>query len=167
MFMKNWQKKSERTRNEIPTNNQVVFHSSDTSTNKPSYKKKEIVEKLITDEGKGTLENKKKEEEASQELTLEMQEKLLKLAELLLPNWNLNVESIEVIQGGQMALVWKFMTDEGPKCLKRIHRPEKKAVFSIHAQDYLAKKGMRVPGIISNKCWPLVYKTWTISFRCL
>ncbi|MDP4550815.1 CotS family spore coat protein [Alkalihalobacillus macyae] len=80
-----------------------------------------------------------------------MQEKLIKLAELLLPNWELNVQSVEVIQGGQMALVWKFMTDEGPKCLKRIHRPEKKAVFSIHAQDYLAKKGMRVPGIIPNK----------------
>ncbi|WP_242688916.1 CotS family spore coat protein [Bacillus sp. Cs-700] len=80
-----------------------------------------------------------------------MQEKLIKLAELLLPNWNVNVQSIEVIQGGQMALVWKFMTDEGPKCLKRIHRPEKKALFSIHAQDYLAKKGMRVPAIIPNR----------------
>lgn len=140
--MTNWQK-----RRNIPTNNQTIFRSSDAP--KPSLQTEETIKKQS--ERKKVEVKEEKKEESVQELTPEMQEKLIKLAELLLPNWNVNVQSIEVIQGGQMALVWKFMTDEGPKCLKRIHRPEKKALFSIHAQDYLAKKGMRVPAIIPNR----------------
>ncbi|MCL1631316.1 CotS family spore coat protein [Sporolactobacillus sp. CPB3-1] len=80
-----------------------------------------------------------------------MRESLVKIASAILGCWEINVQSIELIQGGQMALVWKIDTDKGPLCLKRIHRPEKKALFSIHAQDYLAKKGARVPGIVPNK----------------
>ncbi|RYL94402.1 CotS family spore coat protein [Sporolactobacillus sp. THM7-4] len=93
----------------------------------------------------------KTEEKEETDLTPEMTEKLIQLASTLLLNWDLNVQNIELVQGGQMAIVWKFTTDKGPYCLKRIHRPEKKALFSIHAQDYLAKKGSRVPGIIPNK----------------
>jgi spore coat protein I len=84
-------------------------------------------------------------------LTPEEEAKLIKLAETIIQQWDVTVDRYEVIQGGQMALVWKLYTDRGPICLKRIHRPEKKALFSIHAQDYLAKKGARVPGIIPNK----------------
>jgi spore coat protein I len=84
------------------------------------------------------------------ELTPEMREKLTLLAGDIIKSWNVHVESIEVVQGGQMALVWKVMTSEGPKCLKRIHRPEKKALFSIHAQHYLAEKAYRVPAIIKT-----------------
>jgi spore coat protein, CotS family len=80
----------------------------------------------------------------------EMIEKLNQLALTLLKKWTFNVNGIELIQGGQMAIVWKLDTDRGPLCLKRIHRPEKKALFSIFAQDYLARKGSRVPGIIPN-----------------
>jgi spore coat protein I len=94
---------------------------------------------------------KKEEKEEENQLTPEMTEKLIKIASSILHNWDINVQEIELIQGGQMALVWKLFTDKGPLCLKRIHRPEKKALFSIHAQDYLAKKGSRVPGIIPNK----------------
>lgn len=83
-------------------------------------------------------------------LTPEEEAKLRELAEVIMQNWNVTVEEIEVIQGGQMALVWKIHTTEGPICLKRIHRPEKKALFSINAQNYLATKGARVPGIIRN-----------------
>ncbi|RYM05625.1 CotS family spore coat protein [Sporolactobacillus sp. THM7-7] len=105
----------------------------------------------IKERGRTKEEREETEETEEPELTPEMIEKLVKLASTLLPNWELNVQNIELIQGGQMALVWKFTTDKGTYCLKRIHRPEKKALFSIHAQDYLAKKGSRVPGIIPNK----------------
>lgn len=84
------------------------------------------------------------------ELTPEMREKLTLLAGEIIKAWNVNVQSIEVVQGAQMALVWKIVTDEGIICLKRIHRPEKKALFSIHAQNYLAEKGYRVPAIIAT-----------------
>jgi len=82
-------------------------------------------------------------------LTPEEETKLIALAETIIKNWDLTINNIEVIQGG-MAIVWKLYTDEGAICLKRIHRPEKKALFSIYAQDYLAKKGARVPAIIPN-----------------
>lgn len=92
-----------------------------------------------------------KEDIAEYTLTPEEEQRLKDLAETLLHSWDLDVKGIEVIQGGQMALVWKVQTSKGSICLKRIHRPEKKALFSIHAQNYLAKKGARVPGIIPNK----------------
>lgn len=76
---------------------------------------------------------------------------LIKLGLFILENWDIQVKSIQVIQGNQMALVWKVETDRGFLCLKRLHRPEKKALFSIHAQDYLAKKQCRVPSIHKNK----------------
>lgn len=101
------------------------------------------------------IEDKQDEEE---QLPPEMVEKLNQLAGTLLTHWEINVNAIELIQGGQMALVWKLATDKGPLCLKRIHRPEKKALFSIYAQDYLAKKGCRVPGIIANKSGSLYTK---------
>ncbi|HEK9100113.1 CotS family spore coat protein [Bacillus pfraonensis] len=90
-------------------------------------------------------------EEAEYILSPEEESKLLSLAETMIQDWDITVNAIELIQGGQLALVWKIHTPDGPVCLKRIHRPEKKALFSIHAQDYLAKKGMRVPSIIPNK----------------
>lgn len=96
-------------------------------------------------------QNKIAEESEVYILSPEEEQKLILLAETIIQNWDVTVSNTEVIQGGQMALVWKLHTADGPLCLKRIHRPEKKALFSIHAQDYLAKKGTRVPGIIPNK----------------
>ncbi|USK36175.1 CotS family spore coat protein [Bacillus sp. F19] len=90
------------------------------------------------------------EEEETYVLSPEEEAKLVKLAEYIIQSWDVQVDRIEVIQGGQMALVWKIHTSNGPVCLKRIHRPEKKALFSINAQNYLAEKGGRVPGIIRN-----------------
>ncbi|MDP5276420.1 CotS family spore coat protein [Chengkuizengella axinellae] len=97
------------------------------------------------------IKDEKVEESGEYVLSPEEEQKLIHLAETIMNNWNMNVTNIEVIQGGQMAIVWKVHTETGPVCLKRIHRPEKKALFSIHAQDYLAKKGTRVPGIIPNQ----------------
>ena len=90
-------------------------------------------------------------EEAVYTLSPEEEQKLVALAETMIQHWDIQATTIELIQGGQLALVWKIHTTDGPFCLKRIHRPEKKALFSIHAQDYLAKKGMRVPSIIPSK----------------
>ncbi|OQP05577.1 spore coat protein [Geobacillus sp. 46C-IIa] len=78
-------------------------------------------------------------------------ERLVHMARLLLKQWDVEAKAIDVVQSGQMALVWKVHTDGGPKCLKRIHRPEKKALFSIYAQDALAKKGLYVPRIIETR----------------
>lgn len=97
------------------------------------------------------LKNTSTEEASELVLTAEEEQKLIVLAETIIKSWDFEVNNIEVIQGLQMALVWKIHTSEGPICLKRIHRPEKKALFSINAQNYLAKKGARVPGIIPNK----------------
>ncbi len=108
--------------------------------------------KTVT-EGK-KIKAEKKEEKEEEELYVmspEEEAKLVKLAEYIITSWDVAVDRIEVIQGGQMALVWKIHTPNGPVCLKRIHRPEKKALFSINAQNYLAEKGGRVPGIIRNK----------------
>ncbi|AWC28955.1 MULTISPECIES: CotS family spore coat protein [Bacillus cereus group] len=95
------------------------------------------------------LENYNQEE--GDTLSPEEEQKLVALAETMIKHWDIDPTTIELIQGGQLALVWKIHTSNGAFCLKRIHRPEKKALFSIHAQDYLAKKGMHVPSIIPNK----------------
>ena len=84
-------------------------------------------------------------------LTHQKTQQLNHLAEQLVTYWDINLKSIQLIQGGEMALVWKIETDQGPVCLKRLHRREKKALFSIHAQVYLRKKGVRVPKIIPTK----------------
>lgn len=47
-------------------------------------------------------------------LTPEEEAKLRDLAAVIMENWNVSVQDIEVIQGGQMALVWKIHTTEGP-----------------------------------------------------
>jgi spore coat protein I len=85
-------------------------------------------------------------------------EKLIQLATLILNNWDFTIENIEIVQSGQMTLVWKVHTDCGVKCLKRIHRPEKKSLFSIGAQDYLANKGVHVPAITKTKTGELFKK---------
>lgn len=75
-------------------------------------------------------ENKEeKEEEDVYVMSPEEEAKLVKLAEYIITSWDVSVDRIEVIQGGQMALVWKIHTPNGPVCLKRIHRPEKKLFF--------------------------------------
>ena len=97
-------------------------------------------------------------------LALHKTQQLNRLAEQLLKYWEINMKSIQLIQGGEMALVWKIETDQGPVCLKRLHRQEKKALFSIHAQVYLKKKGVRVPGIISNRKNQLYTKVGSYLF---
>ena len=91
------------------------------------------------------------EEDRGPDLTPEMIEKLTLLGKEIMKQWDLEVIDLEVIQGAQMALVWKVTTPDGPVCLKRINRPEKKALFSVYAQNDLAEKGARVPSILITK----------------
>ncbi|MDQ0861168.1 CotS family spore coat protein [Bacillus sp. V2I10] len=110
-----------------------------------------FTEKILKEAKMKKEDRKEEKEEEVYVLSPEEEAKLVKLAEYIIGSWDVQVDRIEVIQGGQMALVWKIHTSNGPVCLKRIHRPEKKALFSINAQNYLAEKGGRVPGIIRNK----------------
>lgn len=123
--------------------------SPETKAKKERQKKADKSNALVSFPEK--KERKEENEEEVYVLSPEEEAKLVKLAEYIIGSWDVQVDRIEVIQGGQMALVWKIHTSNGPVCLKRIHRPEKKALFSINAQNYLAEKGARVPGIIRNK----------------
>lgn len=78
-------------------------------------------------------------------------QKMIELGTHILKNWELTIHEIEVIQWGQITLVWKIESDQGLICLKKLNRPEKNALFSIRAQEYLNKKGVHVPGIFPNK----------------
>lgn len=78
-------------------------------------------------------------------------QKMIELGKQILKNWDLTIHEIEVIQWGQITLVWKIKTDQGLICLKKLNRPEKNALFSIRAQEYLNKNGVHVPGIFPNK----------------
>ena len=78
-------------------------------------------------------------------------QKMIELGKQIMKNWDLTIYEIEVIQWGQITLVWKIKSDQGLICLKKLNRPEKNALFSIRAQEYLNKKGVYVPGIFSNK----------------
>ena len=136
---------------------------SEDLTHRPAAKKN-TSERSRRNKAKKAVKSRSREEKEAMELTPEMVEKLNRLATLMTAHWPINVEQVELIQGGQMAIVWKLTTDRGPLCLKRIHRPEKKALFSIYAQDYLAKKGAPVPGIVANRSGGLYTKQGPFLF---
>lgn len=68
-------------------------------------------------------------------------ERLVHMARLLLKQWDVEAKAIDVIQSGQMALVWKVYTDDGPKCLKRIHRPKKRPSSRFTHKTLWQKRG--------------------------
>lgn len=94
------------------------------------------------------IESQKQHE--AEDLIKEKQ-RMVELGKQILKNWELTIHEIEVIQWGQITLVWKIKSDQGLICLKKLNRPEKNALFSIRAQEYLNKNGIRVPGIFPNK----------------
>lgn len=47
--------------------------------------------------------------------------------------------------------IWKIETNKGPRSLKLLHRKPRRSHFSIGAQEYIVKKGGRVPKIIETK----------------
>lgn len=74
-----------------------------------------------------------------------------KLARAVLKQYDLEPESITVIQGGSIKTVWKVMTKSGPVCLKRLKQTLDKAIFSANAQIYIKNSGGKVPGIMLTK----------------
>ena len=84
-------------------------------------------------------------------MLIQEKQKMVELGKQILKNWDLTIHEIEAIQWGQITLVWKIKTDQGLICLKKLNRPEKSALFSIRAQEYLNKNGIHVPGIFPNK----------------
>lgn len=79
-------------------------------------------------------------EEAVYTLSPEEEQKLVALAETMIQHWDIQATTIELIQGGQLALVWKIHTTDGPFCLKRIHRPEKRLYSPFTLKIILPKK---------------------------
>lgn len=77
-----------------------------------------------------------------------MQEDLRSLAQKVLSHYRLTPQTIKLIQGEGMKVVWYLETASGPLCLKRLRHPLEKMRFSIAAQSYLAKHGAKVAPII-------------------
>lgn len=47
--------------------------------------------------------------------------------------------------------IWRIETNHGPRSLKVLHRTPERSLFSVGAQEYVVKKGGRVPAIILTK----------------
>lgn len=93
----------------------------------------------------------KNQVQAEADHVIKEKQKMVELGKQILKNWDLTIQEIEVIQWGQITLVWKIKSNQGLICLKKLNRPEKNALFSIRAQEYLNKNGVHVPGIFPNK----------------
>ncbi|WP_434509589.1 CotS family spore coat protein [Desulfitobacterium sp. AusDCA] len=63
--------------------------------------------------------------------------------------------------------IWKIQTDKGPRSLKLLHRKPIRSLFSVGAQDFVVKKGARVPGLITTKTGALYVekggKLWIVT----
>lgn len=105
-------------------------------------------------------------EEAVYTLSPEEEQKLVALAETMIQHWDIQATTIELIQGGQLALVWKIHTADGPFCLKRIHRPEKRLYFLFTLKIILPKRHA-CSEHNSKQSESVIYKTRTIFICCL
>lgn len=81
-----------------------------------------------------------------------MNEKELKtLAAQVLSEYNIIPKEVSIIQGGSIKTVWKFESNKGVFCLKRLKQTLDKALFSVNAQIYIKDAGGNVPGIYLDK----------------
>ncbi|WP_363321598.1 CotS family spore coat protein [Polycladomyces subterraneus] len=76
-----------------------------------------------------------------------------KIAKQVMAQYNMKVRKKVLItskpdKGGA---IWKIDTDKGPRSLKLLHREPVRSLFSVAAQDYLVKKGARVPALVRTK----------------
>jgi CotS family spore coat protein len=76
-----------------------------------------------------------------------------KIAKQVMAQYNMKVRNKRLItskpdKGGA---IWKIDTDKGPRSLKLLHREPARSLFSVGAQDYLVKKGARVPALVRTK----------------
>lgn len=78
---------------------------------------------------------------------------LLALADAVMGQYEMKVSGMQFItakpdKGGA---IWRIETDRGPRSLKQLHRPARRSLFSVGAQDYLVSRGARVPAIVKAR----------------
>lgn len=78
---------------------------------------------------------------------------LLDTADQVMGRYDMRVNDMTFItakpdKGGA---IWRIETDRGPRSLKQLHRPAARSLFSVGAQEYLVKRGARVPALIRAK----------------
>lgn len=76
---------------------------------------------------------------------------LNRLAAQVLKQYDVEPQSINVIQGGTVKTVWKVKTANKFVCLKRLKQTYDKALFSVNAQNYIRQSGGKVPAVIPDK----------------
>ncbi len=63
--------------------------------------------------------------------------------------------------------IWRIETSKGTRSLKLLHRRPARSLFSIGAQDYLCRRGARVPVLVPTKSGKLFVelgnKLWTVN----
>ncbi len=93
------------------------------------------------------------------------------LANQTLTHYEMTVFTMKLIttkpdKGGA---IWRLETSKGTRSLKLLHRPSARSLFSIGAQNYLSRRGARVPPLaptkngklyveLGNKLW--IVNTW-------
>jgi spore coat protein I len=69
------------------------------------------------------------------------------LARSVLSSYDIKPDAIKVIQSGGIKTVWKIGAANTNYCLKRLKQTPDKALFTINAQDYMSRRGAKVPAI--------------------
>jgi len=75
------------------------------------------------------------------------------IAEQVIGQYDMSVSSRTLItskpdKGGA---IWRIETNKGPRSLKVLHRTPERSLYSVGLQDYVVKKGARVPALIPAK----------------
>jgi hypothetical protein len=90
-------------------------------------------------------------------------------AEAVMKLYDMRVSAINLVtskpdKGGA---IWRIETNHGPRSLKLLHRESQRSLFSIGAQEYLVKKGARVPPLVRTKggeiCVQTGRKLWIVT----
>ncbi|ODM25078.1 CotS family spore coat protein [Acetivibrio mesophilus] len=82
---------------------------------------------------------------------------LYELASNVLKEYEIEPETINVIQSASIKTVWRLKTKDRELCLKRLKQTLDKARFSVNAQDFIYNCGGNVPGIIRDKKGNLIH----------
>lgn len=90
------------------------------------------------------------EESSGMNLEQYVPPELEELANQVCKSYAMDVRSMQLItskpdKGGA---IWRIETNHGPRSLKVLHRTPARSLFSVGAQEYVVKKGARVPAII-------------------
>lgn len=90
-------------------------------------------------------------------------------AQAVMKLYDMRVSAINLVtskpdKGGA---IWRIETNHGPRSLKLLHREAQRSLFSIGAQEYLVKKGARVPPLVRTRngeiCVQTGQKLWIVT----